>query len=191
MFYFLFPLLFGFGCNLGSAFTAAFSRRLGERGGSALSAILRDLLGIPVWIIGFVLAILTPSWLLFDPAVVLSIIGWVLAATGGIIILVALATLRSRSFRPTLQDDLAQTGIYARVRHPIHIGTLLEFAGLFLIAPTLPVLAACALGVGWIFLQTHFEEIDLMERMPGYEEYMRRVPRFLPRLPRRGLKEFH
>jgi hypothetical protein len=54
MFIFLVPLMFGFAANLASAFTTAFSRRWGERRGAVITAVLRDILGIPVWVLGFV-----------------------------------------------------------------------------------------------------------------------------------------
>jgi|GEM_PF-1872943 len=58
---FLLPLVLGFTSNTASAFTAAFSRRWGEKGGRAASFVLRNVLGIPVWAMGFVLAVRTPS----------------------------------------------------------------------------------------------------------------------------------
>jgi protein-S-isoprenylcysteine O-methyltransferase Ste14 len=44
------------------------------------------------------------------------------------------------------------------------------------------VVLDCALGIGWIFVQARLEELDLLQRMPAYQEYMNRVPRFLPHL---------
>jgi protein-S-isoprenylcysteine O-methyltransferase Ste14 len=181
MYYFLIPLMFGFGCNLGSAFTATFSRLWGERGGSLVSAILRNVLGIPVWMIGIIFAARTPSPVLFTSTMATTLAGWFLIIAGGVIILSALVTIRFRAARPSIQDALAQSGIYAKVRHPIHTGTLLEFAGLVLVVPILTVAFACGLGVVWVLVQTRLEEIDLLQRMPGYRDYMNAVPRFLPR----------
>jgi protein-S-isoprenylcysteine O-methyltransferase Ste14 len=181
MYWFLAPLIFGFTCNLASAFTAAFSHRWGEQRGSIITVILRDVLGIPLWTIGFFLAARSPSPLLFTSTLA-SVIGWLLVTLGGAIILVALRTIRLPAARPSIKDQLVQTGLYARVRHPIHSGALLEFAGLVLIIPTLPIALASGLGMVWVCLQTWFEEIDLLERLPGYRDYMNTVPRFLPRI---------
>lgn len=181
MYIFLVPLLLGFAFNLASAFTNAFSRRLGDRRGSALSAILRDILGIPVWAIGFVLAIRAPSPVLVEPTVVTKGLGWFMISVGGLIILVALATIRLRAAAPSTRDALAQTGIYAVVRHPIHTGTLLEFLGLLFLKPMQTTALACLLGLVWVLVQTRLEEIDLLQRVPAYREYMKKVPRFLPR----------
>ena len=185
MFFFLVPLVLGFACNLASAFTTAFSRRWGERRGSIVTVILRDVLGIPVWAIGFVVAIRTPSLTLIGSSVFTDVVGWLVIGVGAAIIVVALVTIRLHAAVPSTGDPLVHTGIYAYVRHPIHAGTFLEFTGLFLIRPTLAVASACALGVVWVLLQTRFEELDLLQRMPSYREYMTRVPRFLPRFQKR------
>ncbi|MBN1440972.1 MAG: hypothetical protein JW929_16320 [Anaerolineales bacterium] len=177
----LFLLLLGFACNLASAFTGAYSKKWGERAGSILTILLRDVFGIPVWGAGFALAALAASPALFRPALVTTILGWILIAAGAVIIAAALAAIRMLAAAPTARDSLAETGPYAWVRHPIHSGTILEFLGLVLIRPTGAVALACALGLAWVFLQTRFEEADLVRRIPGYGEYRERVPRYLPR----------
>lgn len=179
--FFLLPLLIGFACNLASAFTIVYSRKWGDRKGSLLTVLLRDILGIPVWGLGFALAAWTPSPLLFKSTTLMDFAGWLLIAIGAAIIVIALVTIRLRSAAPTTHDSLAETGIYARVRHPIHSGTFLEFLGLVLVRPSLTMALACGLGVVWMLLQTRFEEWDLLQRIPGYRAYMDRVPRFVPR----------
>ena len=178
---FLIPLIVGFACNLASAFTNAFSQRWGQRRGTFVTFMLRNVFGIPVWAIGFGLAIHAPSPALFASPGVVEITAWLVIAAGCSIILIALATIRSRAAMPSTRDVLVQNGIYAHVRHPIHSGTFLEFLGLLLLKPTLTVALACILGSVWVFLQTKLEEFDLLQRMPIYREYMNRVPRFLPR----------
>jgi protein-S-isoprenylcysteine O-methyltransferase Ste14 len=189
MFEFLLLLLLGFVCNLSSAFTGVYSRRWGDRAGTILTVLLRDVFGIPVWGTGFALAALTPSGELFPITPWTTGLGWVLAAAGGAVICAALATLRLRAAAPTSRDALAATGLYARVRHPIHSGTLLEFIGLILIRPSASIALACALGIAWILLQTRFEEWDLLRRVPDYREYSARVPRFIPSWDPKGPKD--
>lgn len=94
----------------------------------------------------------------------------------------SLITIRLRSLAPSTGDALAQSGIYARVRHPIHSGTFLEFLGLFIIRPSVTIGLACALGVIWVLIQTICEERDLLQRIPQYRDYMNRVPRFFPKV---------
>jgi protein-S-isoprenylcysteine O-methyltransferase Ste14 len=145
-----------------------------------VTVLLRDVLGIPIWGIGYVLAVRTPTPILFVSTIVTKAAGWLMITAGGAIVLVALATIQLRAAKPSVRDTLVQSGIYAHVRHPIHTGAFLEFMGLFLIAPTLTVALACALGVIWVLVQTRLEEIDLLRRLPNYRDYMNAVPRFLP-----------
>ncbi len=179
---FLIPLLLGFACNAASAFTTAFSKQWGERRGSLVTVVLRDVLGIPVWAIGLVLAFRAQSPSLFASTLATDILGWLLICVGGAIIILALLSIRMRAAAPAARDTLVQRGLYAHVRHPIHSGTFLEFLGLFLLNPTLAVTVALTLGVAWLLVQTRLEEFDLLQRLPGYREYMQRVPCFLPRV---------
>ena len=181
MYLFLVPLGFGFACNVASVFTTTFSHRWGERSGSLVTVVLRDILGIPIWAIGFVLAVHAPSPVLFVSTVVTDVVGWLIIVAGGVTVLLALTAIRSRAAKPSMQDKLVQTGLYAYVRHPIHCGTFLEFMGLVVLMPLQTVAIACALGGVWVLVQTRCEEIDLLQRMPAYRGYMNSVPCFLPR----------
>jgi protein-S-isoprenylcysteine O-methyltransferase Ste14 len=133
---FLILLLPGFTLNAASAFTAAYSRRWGERGGRWASFILRNILGIPVWAMGLGLAVQTPSAKLVASTFITNAVGWLLIAAGGVVILWALGPLGKRSVAPSVRDTVVTHGAYARVRHPIHSGTFLEFVGLWLLRPT-------------------------------------------------------
>lgn len=182
MYLFLIPLLIGFAFNWASAFTDFYSRRFGERRGRLISFITRNILGIPVWVIGLVLAFRGSAPSLFIPSPVTDILGWLLVVTGTLPMFWGLAFLGRRSFRPTRQDTLVSAGIYKYIRHPIYIGVLLEFVGSPLLHPMIPAVIACALGWGYIYVQARLEEFDLIRRIPSYRQYMDRVPRFFPRL---------
>ena len=83
---------------------------------------------------------------------------------------------------PSVKDTLVRNGLYAYVRHPIYSGGFFLLAGLALIRPTAAFAAACGLGFIWLIVQARLEETDLLQRMPDYRDYMKQVPRFLPRL---------
>src|SRR4030065_3457 len=149
MFWYLIPLLIGFSFNSASAFTTYFSRRLGERGGRLVCIVLRDVLGIPVWVIGYILAARAPSTLFFNRAVISSTLGWLLILAGAAIIFIGVLSLRGRAATPSVQDTLVRQGLYAHIRHPLYSGMVLELMGLTLLIPTLTILVACLLGVLW------------------------------------------
>jgi protein-S-isoprenylcysteine O-methyltransferase Ste14 len=182
MYLFLIPLLTGFTFNWASAFTHDYSQSLGERAGRWLSFILRNIMGIPVWVYGLAVAIREPSPLLFVPGLATDVLGWMLIFVGMIPMVWGLQGLGLRSFRPTDRDTLVNNGIYSRIRHPIYSGLLLDFLALPLVRPSRTALLACALGWGYVFVQARLEEIDLDRRMPAYRLYRQQVPRFFPRL---------
>jgi protein-S-isoprenylcysteine O-methyltransferase Ste14 len=182
MLLFMVPLVLGFAIDAASAFTAAFSRRWGERRGQQVTFVLRNVLGIPLWVVGLGLAVRNHSPALFHLAPVAEVVGWLLLAGGSVIQVFALFALRSRAAMPSTRDTLVQYGLYAHIRHPIYAGLLLEFSCLVLLRPTQAAALACAIGVGWVFVQARFEELDLLQRLPAYRQYMKRVPRFLPRI---------
>ena len=181
MYAFLIPLLIGFAFNAASAFTAFYSRHLGDGGGRVVCIIFRDILGIPGWVIGYALAVLSPSSLLFTPTLVSSVMAWFLLLAGVVIILAGRISIRWRAVAPSTRDTLVTDGIYAHIRHPIYSGLMLELIGLFLWLPKVTVLIACVLGLTWVLIQARLEEMDLVDRLPAYKVYMQQVPRFIPR----------
>jgi protein-S-isoprenylcysteine O-methyltransferase Ste14 len=182
---FLIPLLIGFTCNSVSAFTAFYSRRWGPRTGQLLSTILRNVLGLPVWVIGLALAIREPAPYLFVPGIAIEVAAWLLILTGCGLMIWALLSIRRQALMPSVQDKLICDGPYGYIRHPIYSGLLLEFLGLMLLQPTPPALLAGAIGLGWTLIQARLEELDLLQRLPAYRQYMDQVPRFVPRQRKR------
>jgi len=181
MYRFLAPLLAGFALAGASAFTAAFSRRWGVRGGQIATSVLRNLLGIPLYFLGIVLAWQAPAPLLFDSGTATQVAAWALIVTSSIPVIVGHLQLGWSTHMPSLRDSLVTTGLYAHVRHPIYAGALPLFIGLALLRPSATFALACALSCAFFVIQARLEEIDLIERLPEYREYMRRVPALLPR----------
>lgn len=178
-------LLLGFALAGASAFTAAYTRLWGERGGQFVTALLRNVLGIPLGCIGFVLAWIRPASFLLTPRPMAQVLGWLLIASGAVPALWGHLQLGWRTHLPSVRDTLVRHGLYAHVRHPIYAGMFLVFAGATLLRPTWAVVLACALGCLWLIVQAKLEEVDLLQRLPAYREYMAHVPRFVPRLGRR------
>ena len=180
MYWFLIPLILGFCSNVASAFTFLYSQKWGRIKGSVFTFILRNITGIPVWAVGFALAMHESSGFLYRNSLIAQITGWILIITGAVIIIIALVSIRMKAAAPSTEDALVKKGIYAVIRHPIHSGTFLEFAGIFILQPSLQIGMATMLGCIWIFFQTKFEEQDLIKRIPEYKDYARQVPRFIP-----------
>lgn len=180
MYLFLVPLLIGFILAGASAFTAAYSRRWGEYGGKLATSLLRNVLGIPLFMIGLILAWRAPALWLFAPGAVSTGLGWLLVAAGTIPVIVGHWQLGWITHMPAVSDTLMSRGLYAYVRHPIYAGSFLFFVGLVFLRPTLTWLSACILSMVFFAVMAKLEEIDLLQRMPEYREYRERVPRFIP-----------
>lgn len=89
--------------------------------------------------------------------------------------------------RVELQADhlVVQSGPYAHVRHPLITSFFLLAFGLFLVNPSLTTLLALLYTV-WDFGRAARQEESLLaQNLPGYAEYMQRVPRFLPYICRK------
>jgi protein-S-isoprenylcysteine O-methyltransferase Ste14 len=80
--------------------------------------------------------------------------------------------------------ELVASGLYRYVRNPMYVGILLILSGHFVYFGYWVILAYAA----FFFLATHlfvtlYEEPDLRRRFgAGYEHYLKKVPRWIPRL---------
>ena len=78
--------------------------------------------------------------------------------------------------------QVINTGPYKLMRHPVITSFFGIALGLFLLNPALTTLAALLYTI-WDFTRAAQQEEDLLIRtLPGYADYARQTPRFLPRL---------
>lgn len=108
--------------------------------------------------------------------------------------LIAVATLVFRGAQRELGPELVATpmptsgailrvsGIYATVRHPIYVAVVSGVTGWALAWNSVVGLGLGA-GCSLFFLaKSRYEETLLVHSFPGYQEYRKRVPRFVPRI---------
>jgi protein-S-isoprenylcysteine O-methyltransferase Ste14 len=82
---------------------------------------------------------------------------------------------------------LVTDGLYGRLRHPRYVQFLTALVAYALIANYLASYLVVALWVPGIYIIVLLEERELREHFGAdYENYCRRVPRFVPRLTRRS-----
>jgi protein-S-isoprenylcysteine O-methyltransferase Ste14 len=114
-------------------------------------------------------------------------VGCIVAATVGRVKLSKHLSVRTIAGLPELApgrypQKLLTEGVYARIRHPRYVQFLLALLGYALIANYLALYVVCAAWVGAAYLIVLFEERELRDRFgEAYDEYSRRVPRFVPR----------
>ncbi len=84
---------------------------------------------------------------------------------------------------------LVVQGLHAHIRNPMYLGVLLMVAGQASMSWSSTLLAyAAGLALAFHLFVLLYEEPTLRRRFGGaYEEYLRRVPRWIPRTSRRQL----
>lgn len=114
-----------------------------------------------------------------------------LVAGGGALSLWCIALFASRGRGTPAPFDAPRAfvafGPYRWVRNPMYLGgaSLLAGIGLWIRSPAVSLLALLALTAAHVFV-VGYEEPTLSRRFgAGYAEYRHRVPRWLPRRPRR------
>ncbi|HKQ87533.1 MAG TPA: isoprenylcysteine carboxylmethyltransferase family protein [Candidatus Acidoferrales bacterium] len=79
--------------------------------------------------------------------------------------------------------QIEENGIYSRIRHPRYIGSFLALIGACLLAATPSMWIVAGIWTILTSIVIAMEERELRGRFgESYEEYCRRVPRFIPRL---------
>ncbi len=87
-------------------------------------------------------------------------------------------------------QKLLTEGIYAHIRHPRYLEGMVGMLAYALIINYLAVYVLYIVSLCAIFLIVNLEEKELRERFGGqYEDYCRRVPRFLPRWSKNQKKQ--
>jgi protein-S-isoprenylcysteine O-methyltransferase Ste14 len=100
----------------------------------------------------------------------------------GIAGVIVLGRNRTPFPQPREGSELVQHGIYARVRHPLYTSVVLASLGWALIWQSVVAFIAALTLVPFFSAKARREEHWLREQFPGYVDYMKRVPRFVPRL---------
>jgi protein-S-isoprenylcysteine O-methyltransferase Ste14 len=117
--------------------------------------------------------------------------GWNWPAGGALLLLGAWLGLRGdrdlgrhRTPFPRPKEDcqLVTSGIYARLRHPLYAAVIALGFAWALLWRSVPALLLAALQVPFFDAKARREERWLRERFAGYDDYARRVKRFIPGL---------
>jgi protein-S-isoprenylcysteine O-methyltransferase Ste14 len=109
----------------------------------------------------------------------------------GILLITAGATLAARGIRdlgdsltplphPRHGASLVQTGVYARVRHPIYGGIVVAAFGWGLVTASVAALVMALVIWGFFVVKSMREEAWLVERFPDYPAYRASTRRLIP-----------
>jgi protein-S-isoprenylcysteine O-methyltransferase Ste14 len=121
-----------------------------------------------------------PAWLATGSSTVV-------VAAAGVLLFAALNLGRSLTPLPTpvLKGTLRTGGLFRFVRHPIYSGLLALVFGATAASGSVVRLALAGALLGLLSRKARWEEEMLRRRYPGYDDYARRTPRFVPRFRRR------
>lgn len=96
---------------------------------------------------------------------------------------IILTTIYQNAFvAPIVKDQsergqvLIDTGLYGRIRHPMYLGFILFLAGLGLWLESATAALAVLALLPFLWARIRVEERTLREMLPGYADYMDRVP---------------
>lgn len=145
--------------------------------------------GLGAWTAGAVFVILFRRALIGTgaPTILAVVVGLALVASDFVLFFYAGKHLGHRKLVGHAElvgkTELTQSGMYKHVRHPRYSGMILAVAGACLIGGTI---GAWITGGTWLVLvmvTILLEEREMRQRFGrDYEDYCRRVPRFLPRI---------
>jgi protein-S-isoprenylcysteine O-methyltransferase Ste14 len=116
------------------------------------------------------------------PVIATGTLLFVVGGAFGIAGVVVLGRNRTPFPQPRAGSKLVQHGIYARLRHPLYTSVMLVSLGWALIWQSGPAFVVALVLIPFFHAKARREERWLGHKFPGYAEYARRVPRFLPRL---------
>jgi len=114
-----------------------------------------------------------------------------LALVGSWILRLAFKNYDAQEFIGFRQQQTAQEvhthlqiqGLNAWVRHPIYLGALLIFTGVFVYQPTFANLALLGVVIVYIFIGVYLEEQKLLKVFgQSYKDYKKKVKMLIPRI---------
>jgi protein-S-isoprenylcysteine O-methyltransferase Ste14 len=134
-----------------------------------------------------VLLLFVPSAALCEDAVLTSLVGIALALIGQAVRISNVGMvyiIRGGKSHKVYAETLVTSGLYSHVRNPMYVGNTFLLAGLAVASNSWVfaiggIALAVAVHVGIIAAEEHFLRTKFGEQ---YEDYVRRVPRLVPRL---------
>ena len=86
----------------------------------------------------------------------------------------------------TEQPEVVRKSVFGVVRHPIYLSEILLYLGFLILSISLAGTLVWFIGIGFLhYISRHEERLLLARFGQEYEQYMREVPMWIPRLRRK------
>jgi protein-S-isoprenylcysteine O-methyltransferase Ste14 len=133
------------------------------------------------------LLLLLPGAPVLDDPFVAALVGLLIAATGQVIRAATIGLeyiVRGGRNHRVYADDLVTEGLFRHTRNPMYVGKFLMVLGVGFASNRWPALLGITIAYSFMYQAvTLAEEAYLRNKFgPAFDEYCRRVPRWLPRL---------
>jgi len=138
-----------------------------------LAAVISDkcLFRISDQLLGYV-----SSWVRIPLGATFVLLGGILAKNG---LKIVFGETRQKS-------SVIKKGVFALVRHPIYLGSILTYLGFLIFSCSILGLAVFVVIILFYYFISRYEEELLLQRFgDAYREYMENVPMWVPRLVKR------
>lgn len=84
------------------------------------------------------------------------------------------------------KPGVIKKSVFGVVRHPIYLSEILLYLGLLMLSMSLAAAAIWVIAIGFLhYISRHEEQLLLARFGEEYEQYMREVPMWIPRLRRK------
>jgi protein-S-isoprenylcysteine O-methyltransferase Ste14 len=104
--------------------------------------------------------------------VIVRLIGVLLIATGLIVFLSGLFTIKTLE---SYEGDLITKGIYSKIRHPMYLGFILWLIGAPIVFGAVYASVLSLIFIVNILFWRYLEEKELLKRFPSYKEYKKKT----------------
>jgi protein-S-isoprenylcysteine O-methyltransferase Ste14 len=175
---YLIPILAGFLAGCSAILLRQAERALGDWLGWLSLAAAAASAGS--FLAGFLWAASTPPVAAPSGAQILA--GCLLALAGGVLVGWAVRARGLGVLRLWRADRFEQGLPYRAIRRPLELGVIVSTAGLCWLRPAPPVWVCLAVWITLWNAMLELGEWELRQRLPACREYLRRTPRYFPRL---------
>lgn len=146
---------------------------------------IKDVVYVALQVLLFVLYVLDVEIFTFSDFPFISILGLVLCGIGVAVLVIAVLQLNTNLSpfpTPKAGSHLVTEGLYRYSRHPIYSGIILVTVGYAIhMSSSYKLLLSILMFIMFQF-KARYEEDKLKMKFPAYEDYMKHVGRFFPKI---------